>query len=157
MATKPESRGDDFQPVAVGLLPAPDDDSAPFWEGCAVGELRVQRCASCGRRRMPPRPMCPYCRSLEFTWEVMTGRGRIWSFVVPHPPLLAAYADVAPYNVVVVELDEEPAIRFCGNVVATADGPLNEVDPHTLEIGQAVEVCFAPVVEGIAMPRWRLV
>jgi uncharacterized protein len=157
MAAKPEPRGADFQPVAVGLLPAPDDDSAPFWEGCASGELRVQRCANCGRRRMPPRPMCPHCRSLELTWEPMSGRGRIWSFVIPHPPLLAAYAEVAPYNVVVVELDEEPGIRFCGNVVATADGPLDQVEPHTLEIGQAVEVCFAPEVEGIAMPRWRRV
>jgi uncharacterized protein len=139
----------------AGLLPAPDDDSRPFWEGTAVGELRVQRCASCGRRRMPPRPMCPHCRSLDSTWEATSGRGRIWSFVIPHPPLLAAYAEVAPYNVIVVELDEEPAIRFTGNVVATPDGELNQVDPHSLEIGQPVEVCFAPPIEGIVMPRWR--
>ncbi len=143
--------------TAAFLLPAPDDDSAPFWEGTAAGELRVQRCTSCGRRRMPPRPMCPHCTSLASSWEAASGRGHIWSFVVPHPPLLAAYAEVAPYNVIVVELDEEPTIRFCGNVVETPDGALDQVDPATIEIGQAVEVCFSPEVDGIVLPRWRLV
>ncbi len=139
----------------TGLLPVPDEDSAPFWDGCAMGELRVQRCARCRRRRMPPRPMCPWCQSLDATWELTSGRGRIWSFVVPHPPLLAAYAAVAPYNVIVVELDEDPSIRFVGNLVATADGALDEVDPTTLHIGEPVEVCFAPIADGIAFPRWR--
>ena len=42
------------------LLPDLDDEiAAPFWAGTARGELLVQTCASCGHRRMPPRPMCP--------------------------------------------------------------------------------------------------
>jgi uncharacterized protein len=143
------------EPTAAALLPAPDEDSAPFWEGCTVGELRVQHCVSCGRLRMPPRPMCPWCRSLDATWEATSGRGRIWSWVVAHPPLLAAYAEQAAYNVVVVELDEDPSIRFVGNVVADPDDRLDAVDPSTLEIGQAVEVCFATPVDDIALPRWR--
>ena len=140
----------------AGLLPAPDEDSAPFWEGCAAGELRVQRCASCGRRRMPPRPMCPWCRSFEVAWDVTSGRGRIWSWVVAHPPLLAAYAEQAPYNVVVVELEDDPSIRLCGNVVAEPGGRLDAVDPTTLSIGLPVQVCFGPAVAGIALPRWRV-
>ena len=99
------------------LLPQPDDDSAPFFEFAAAGELRIQRCASCGRRRMPPQPMCPACGSFEVEWERMSGRGRVWSVVVVHPPLLPAYAAQAPYNVVVVELDDDPSIRLVGNVV----------------------------------------
>src|SRR5205807_1494132 len=100
--------------VIEGLI-LPDvehPEAAEFWEGCAVGELRVQACASCGRRRMPPRPMCPWCRSFEVRWEPTSGRARVWSVVIPHPPLLPAYGDQAPYNVVVVELDDDPAIRF---------------------------------------------
>jgi uncharacterized OB-fold protein len=65
-------------------------EAAAFWEGCAVGELRVQACASCGRRRMPPRPMCPWCRSFDVRWEAMSGRASVWSVVIPHPPLLPA-------------------------------------------------------------------
>src|ERR1700704_499044 len=84
--------------VIEGLI-LPDvanPEVAPFWEGCALGELRVQACASCGRRRMPPRPMCPWCRSFDVRWDAMSGRARVWSVVIPHPPLLPAYGDQAP-------------------------------------------------------------
>lgn len=143
------------QEASQPVLPNPDESSAPFWDWCARGQLRVQACASCGRRRMPPRPMCPWCNSLESSWEPTSGRGRIWSFVVAHPPLLQHYAEQAPYNVVVVELEEEPAIRFVGNLVESPDGPLDDVEPSTIEIGQTVEVCFAPNFDGVALPRWR--
>jgi uncharacterized OB-fold protein len=143
-------------PEPLPLLPRPDVWSSPFWEGCAAGELRVQVCASCGRRRMPPRPMCPWCRSLDHRWEVTSGRGRVWSFVVAHPPLLPAYAADAPYNVVVVELEEDPSIRFVGNVVTGPQARLGDVDPETITIGAPVEVCFTPEREGISMPRWIL-
>lgn len=130
-----------------------DEESAGFWLGAAEGELRVQTCSACGRRRMPPRPMCPHCRSIEYTWEATSGRGRIWSFVVPHPPLLPAYAELAPYNVIVVELDEEPTIRFVGNLLTSADGPINEIDPTTITIGEPVKVVFQQVAD-VTIPRW---
>jgi uncharacterized OB-fold protein len=138
------------------LLPEPDEVSAPFWRGCAEGELRVQACAACGRRRFPPRHLCPHCRSPEVRWDPLSGRGTIWSWVVAHPPLLPAYADQAPYNVVVVTLDEDPSLRLVGNVVEAPDDRLDAVDPATLAIGQPVEVVFAPAGEEMALPRWRL-
>lgn len=141
------------------LLPALDDDSRGFWEGCAVGELRVQRCGGCGRRRFPPRPMCPSCRSLDAMWESVDGVGKIWSFIVAHPPLLPAYGELAPYNVVVVALDVDPTLRMVGNLVTAADGPIGEIDPNTIEIGETVRVVFAtvgddPGIGVIALPRW---
>ncbi|MFN2545030.1 MAG: Zn-ribbon domain-containing OB-fold protein [Actinomycetota bacterium] len=136
------------------LLPLQDDDGRPFWEGAAAGELRMQACTGCARLRFPPRPMCPWCRSLDQEWRTMSGRGTVWSFVVPHPPLLPAYAELAPYNVVVVALDEEPTIRLVGNLVATDDGQINEVDPATIEIGRPVRVVFQRIAEGVALPRW---
>lgn len=136
------------------LLPAPDDDSTPFWEGCERGELLVQTCASCGQRRMPPRPMCPACQSLASRWEPMSGRATVWSYVVAHPPLLPAYAAEAPYNVVVVALDEDPTLRMVGNLVTGPDAPLGAIDPSTITIGEPVRVVFDRPVDGIAMPRW---
>jgi len=124
------------------LLPAVDEDGQPFWEGTKLGELRVQACANCGKLRHPPRPMCPKCRSTERTWKTMSGRAKVWSFVVPHPPLLAPYSDLAPYNVIVVELDEEPHIRFVGNLVSGPDGQIDEIDAESIEIGEPVEVVF---------------
>ena len=130
---------------------------APFWAGCAEGELRVQACASCGRRRMPPRPMCPWCNSFDDRWEVMSGQARVWSVVIPHPPLLPAYTDEAPYNVVVVELVDDPSIRFVGNVVAEAGAPLNSVDPHSVEIGDELEVVFTQAADDVWLPQWTVV
>ncbi|MEZ5169902.1 MAG: OB-fold domain-containing protein [Acidimicrobiia bacterium] len=136
------------------LLPDVDDpDSAEFWQGCARGELLVQACGSCGRRRMPPRPMCPACRSTEVAWERMSGRATVWSFVVTHPPLLPAYAEMAPYNVVVVALDDDPSIRFVGNIVESPTARLDSIDPASVRIGEHVEVVFAEF-DGVTLPRW---
>jgi uncharacterized protein len=139
---------------AQWLLPdLSDATSNEFWLGCARGELLVQACAACGERRMPPRPMCPQCRSTQVRWEPTSGRGRIWSFIVPHPPLLPAFAAVAPYNAIVVELEEDPGIRFVGNLVANADGEINEIDPATITIGENVRVVFHRI-DDVTLPRW---
>jgi uncharacterized OB-fold protein len=136
------------------LLPDLDDDSRGFWEGCAAGELRVQRCDACGHRQFPPRQMCPACRSFDLSWEVVAGTGTVWSFVVPHPPLLPAYAEVAPYNVVVVALDEDPTLRMVGNLVAEAGAAIDSVDPTTIEIGEPVRVVFDRATDEVTFPRW---
>jgi len=150
-----ENRG----PTVDGFLtPASDPESAEFWEGTAAGELRVQTCGSCGKLRLPPRPMCPACRSVARTWTTVSGQGTVWSFTVPHPPLLPAYAEIAPYNVIVVEIDEDPTIRFVGNLVTGADGPINEIDPATIAIGEPVQAVFARLVRAdgstVHIPRW---
>ena len=136
------------------LLPNLDEPIAQeFWLGCARGELLVQACGACGAWRMPPRPMCARCRSTAVKWEPTSGRGRVWSFIVPHPPLLPAFAEVAPYNAIIVELEEDPSIRFAGNLVASADGAINEIDPATIRIGEAVQVVFQQV-DDVTLPRW---
>jgi uncharacterized protein len=124
------------------LLPAMDEENSGFSEAARRGELVVQACSSCGKLRHPPRPMCPRCRSTKREWKPMSGNGVIWSYIVAHPPLLSAYAELAPYNVIVVELEEEPTLRFVGNLLKTADGAINEVDPHSIQIGEPVHVVF---------------
>ncbi|KOU33300.1 Zn-ribbon domain-containing OB-fold protein [Streptomyces sp. WM6378] len=139
------------------LSPVVDDDGAPFWEYAAQGELRVQACAApdCGRLRFPPRPCCPHCQSFDSEWRRVSGRGRIWSYVFPHPPLLPDYAAQAPYNAVIVELADDPLIRLVGNVVAEPDAALDSVDPARLRIGARVQVAFTEV-DGTTVPRWLL-
>ncbi|WP_447039109.1 Zn-ribbon domain-containing OB-fold protein [Streptomyces sp. DSM 118878] len=146
----------DATPPAEPLLrPTIDEDGAPFWQYAAQGELRIQACAACAELRWPPRPCCPHCQSFDSEWRRMSGRGRIWSYVFPHPPLLPAYAAQAPYNAVVVELAEAPRIRLVGNLVAAPDAPLDSVAPERLRIGVKVQVVFADV-DGMAVPRWML-
>ena len=136
------------------LLPAIGNDEAPFFEAARSGELRIQKCSGCERLRHPPRPMCPWCRSTQSTWALMSGRGTIWSFVVPHPPLLPQFTDLAPYNVIVVSLDEDPKIRLLGNLVNAVGDSINAVDPSTIRIGDAVSVVFEPLSDEVSLPRW---
>ena len=136
------------------VLPDVDEPTTKeFWAGCARGELLVQACDACGARRMPPRPMCPVCRSTAVRWEKTSGRGRVWSFIVAHPPLLPAFASEAPYNAVIVELEEDASIRYVGNLVAGADGPIGEIDPATIAIGEPVRVVFHRI-DDVSLPRW---
>ncbi|MEV3968085.1 OB-fold domain-containing protein [Streptomyces sp. NPDC050698] len=131
------------------LRPVPDTDGAPFWDYAAQGELRVQACAACGELRFPPRPCCPHCQSFASEWRPVSGRGRIWSYVVAHPPLLPDYAAHAPYNVVVVELDEAPRIRLVGNLVPAAGRPLGSLPREHLRIGARVRAVFHD-----GLPQW---
>jgi len=136
------------------LLPPVPPESAPFWEGALAGELRIPRCPETGRLFFPPREASPFAPHRAPEWAVVSGRGRIWSFVVPHPPLLPAFAALAPYNVVAVALDEASEVRLVGNLVARPGGPIGEVDPATIEIGAPVRVAFERVSDAIALPRW---
>ncbi len=136
------------------LVPEIDEDNAPFWEGARKGELRMPRCTGCGRSWFPPRPMCAACHGTEFQWERVSGRGTIWSFVVPHPPLLPHFMKLAPYNVICVALDEDPTLRLIGNLVPEAGDPINAVDPAAIRIGAPVRVVFERLTEEIALPRW---
>jgi uncharacterized OB-fold protein len=67
--------------------------------------------------------------------------------------LLPAYSELAPYNVIIVALEEEPTIRFVGNLLAHEGGEINEIDPATIEIGEPVTVTFTEV-DDVTLPRW---
>ena len=134
------------------LTPLTDDEGAPFWQYAREGELRVQTCADCAEPRFPPRPCCPHCQSFASEWRQMSGRGRVWSYVFPHPPLLPDYAAVAPYNVIVVELVDAPRIRLVGNLVSEAGAAINSLSPNRIRIGARVQVVFSSA----GLPQWIL-
>ena len=127
------------------MVPRPVGLNAEFYAHCARGELRFQRCGSCGTWRHPPRYRCGSCGSAEWSWERATGRGRVFSWTVTHQALDPAYADELPYAVVVVELDEGP--RLVGNLRGLA--------PAALRLDLPVEVEFEPVADGVALTHFR--
>ena len=137
------------------LAPLPWGDGDEFWQGTAAGEVRVQRCVDTGRLIFPPTPTSPFGDHRPPEWVTVSGSGRIWSFVVPHPPLIAQFADAAPYVTAVVELDEDPRCRLLGPVVAAAGAPLGSVDGSSVTVGQPVLADLtAPPVNGYVVPRW---
>jgi uncharacterized protein len=135
------------------VLPALTPLTEGFFEGTAIGELRVQTCAACGARRHPPRPICPDCGDATWSWRPVSGRGSIWSFIVPHPPLLAGFEDLAPYNVLMVALDEDPALRMTGNLVTAPGRPLGEVDLASIAVGERVRAVFYDAGP-VTVPQW---
>ena len=54
---------------------------------------------------------------------------------------------------IIVALEEEPTIRFVGNLLDRAGGEINEIDPATIEIGEPVTVTFTQV-DDVSLPRW---
>jgi uncharacterized OB-fold protein len=92
---------------------------------------------------MPPRPMCPVCRSTEVRWEPTTGRGTIYSYTVNRRGQ-GDYRDLA-YVLAYVELEEGP--RVMTNIV--------DCNPDSVKIGQQVEVVFHDTGQGAALPRFR--
>ncbi len=128
-------------------LPLLDDDSAPYWEAAARGELRMQRCSACRAWRFPPRPRCPRCQSDANSWERVSGRGTIYSFVVAHAPVLPAFATRVPFAIALVELEEDPQLRLVGNLL--------DVAVEDVQIGMRVVVDFETVADGVTLPQWR--
>jgi len=135
---RPAPAGDD--PRHAGERPDPDPsfrpkpavnpDNAFFWEGAARHELRLQRCDGCGRLLMPPGPRCPACGSFELGWIVSAGRGRLYSFAVPHHPQVRGFS--YPLLVGLVELDE--GARVVANLVG--------MQRHDVRIGMPLELAW---------------
>ena len=111
--------------------PATTPLTDPFWEGTRVGELRVQRCASCGHWRWTPQLACPRCWSEEAEWRATSGRGELYSFTVIHRPVDPSRFE-APYVLAIVRLDEGP--HLLTNLV---ECPLDEI-----RVGMRVAVRF---------------
>lgn len=79
----------------------------------------------------------------------MSGRGTIYSFVVVHKPTLPQWKSRAPYNILMVALDDAPHIRLYGDLVGEGDtAPV---------IGVSVEAVFDDVSADDTLIRWRLV
>ena len=63
-------------------LPRVRELTKEFWAGCKKHELRIQRCKDCGKYRFPPQIMCPSCNSMNAEWGKVSGKGRIYSFII---------------------------------------------------------------------------
>jgi len=95
-----------------------DRDSEPYWRAAREGRLELQRCSDCSAWRFPARAICNRCHSFESSWQPVSGRGRIVSWVVTHQPFSPAFADRTPYVVASVALDEQEDVVLLGNLVS---------------------------------------
>ncbi len=111
--------------------PAINSDNEFFWEGCRQHELRMQRDPATGQLFHPPGPRRdPVTGRWDLAYEVCSGRGRLYSYAVPHYPQVPGFT--YPVLVGLVELEEGP--RIVSNITG--------VDRDALEIGMPLEVTW---------------
>ena len=142
-ATPPSSVGTTSTTSTMRPLITPD--TAFFWAGTAVGELRIQRCGSCGALRHPPGPMCPSCgEASDGGYVVAAGTGEVYSSVVHHHPPVPGKR--LPMVVALVQLPE--GVRMVGEMPG--------VRPDQVRIGLPVRATFVRVDEDVTLPCWQL-
>lgn len=130
--------------------PIPDEVDKPFWDACNEGRLVIQNCTACNRLQQPPEAKCAKCGSANHLgWREVSGRGRIYTYAVMHDnPVPLLFPD-QPFNVAVIELEDDPGIKLLSHLPGT---PLDEVP-----IGAPVEVVFERTqATGQMVPEWRV-
>ena len=126
-------------------IPVPSQESQPYWDALREQKLIMPRCDDCGHHWFPPSFLCPKCSSSKWTWTQVSGRGRIFSFVVYHRVYHPAFAGEVPYAVAVIELDEGP--RMYSNVVG--------MPPDQLSCDMKVEIVYEPITDEITLPKFK--
>jgi len=126
-------------------LPIITGDNAPYWEYCRKHELRMQKCGECGHIRFPAGLLCPKCHSTEAAWERLSGRGKVFSYIIFRVPYHESYEKDVPYVVAIIELEEGP--RMESNIIAES--------LEQIRVDMPVEVFFDDVTEEISLPKFR--
>ena len=128
-----------------GVLPQaePGPVTRPFWDACAAGELRFQRCRGCAAAQFPPTETCRACAGTDLAWERSSGLGTVYSWTVVHRPVTPAF-DV-PYAPAIVDLDE--GYQMMTNLIGLA--------PDDITPGLAVRVEFHETGNGLHLPYFR--
>jgi uncharacterized OB-fold protein len=126
-------------------LPVIDEDTAPYWKYCKSHELRMQKCGSCGHIRFPAGILCPKCHSMEAEWTKLSGKGRIYSFVIFHHAFHPSYKNDIPYAAAIIQLDEGPRL----------DSNITGCSLEDIRIDMPVEVYFDDVTDDISLPKFR--
>ncbi len=126
-------------------VPRIDDTNRPHWDGAKAGELRVQRCTSCGALRYPTARWCPQCLSEDSDWTTVSGKGTVWSWCVFHRAYFKGFEEEMPYPVVLVELDEGP--RIYSNLVGRPG--------EKPEIGMRVRAVFEPATPDLTLVKFE--
>jgi len=130
--------------MSGGPMPEVTPVNQAFWDGTAIGELRIRVCKACSTRFRFVSEWCPACWSTDLGWQAATGRGKVTAMTVVQ---MAPYESVAarvPYVLALIELSE--GTTMMSNVV--------DCDPATVTIGMPVQVTFERRGE-LRLPQFR--
>ncbi len=129
--------------VATRLDPMPTPDSQFFWDAAEKEIFMGQRCAGCKTYLHPPRPMCPKCNSLDQEHVELSGKGTVYSWVMPQHPKVPVF----DYPLVTALIDLDEGTRFLSNIVGCT--------PEEVSVGMRVVVTFEPTAGGKKVPVFK--
>jgi hypothetical protein len=110
-------------------VPRPAPESIPYWEAAKQHRLSL----------------LPNCLSANFSFQDVSGRGKVYSFVTFHRPYHPAFTEEVPYVVALVELDEGP--RLLTNILGIA--------PEEVRCDMPVVVTYDDVDNEHSIPKFR--
>jgi uncharacterized protein len=91
-----------------------DPTASPFAQGLAAGLLRYQRCTACAAALTGQRFACTGCGGVQLVWCDAAGTGTVWAVSTVHRAPTEAWRALAPYTLVLVDLDEGPRVMAHG-------------------------------------------
>ena len=138
----PTAVPDDLDADAM-MRPAHSRDTKFFWDGVNAHELRIQK-RDDGSLQHPPIPALWQDKAADVDYQVASGKGTVFSFVVHHAPKVPGRT--LPFVIALVELEE--GVRMLGE--------LRDVDPSTVEIGMPVRATYIDFPANGVGPAWTL-
>jgi uncharacterized OB-fold protein len=102
------------------ILPRFDPPSiemaTPFWDGVAVGELRLPRCSVCDRWQWYPEAEGTDCTGGTLRWVRVPHTGTLYSHTTVHRSFLPGGREHVPYTIGMIDLDGVEGPRLVANL-----------------------------------------
>jgi uncharacterized OB-fold protein len=109
-------------------------------------EIWVSKCNDCGKLTLPPRKICPYCSSVNTSWERIRNEGIIESYTIIHvAPKL--FEKEVPYYVCLIKLE--------GDVRILARKKYSENEK--INLGDKVRIKVLPSHFDLSWPSWPII
>lgn len=115
---------------------ASGDAMERFCAGLRERRIEALRCDACGRRYLPPRPVCGDCNTVLTEWVPVRDEGTLEAWTVVHLPILDGRTGEprpTPYGMGLIRLD---------GADTTLNHFLAERDPARLQVGQRVRAVW---------------
>ena len=114
-----------------------------FYKFLGQKRLMAGKCLKCGKRHLPPRPLCDNCFSQDFEWVCVSGKGKLVTFTVIHV-VPQQFQALSPYAVGIVQLENDLKIP----------GIIKSITQDQLKIGMDLTLDFGTCNTEQQWPQW---
>lgn len=116
--------------------------TSPFWSAAREGRCVLPRSSATGRWLWYPDAAGADVPGATLEWVAVPGTGTVYSYATVRRSFLPEQPDLAPYTVLLVDLDDAAGVRLVGNL---ADGAETAVGARVRFGTQMVDERVHPV------------